>query len=88
VGVRTLRDGATVTLTLRDAAGALVATSSRVFPATYHEQQSATAFLGTSTLPVGGSLSIEVNSGAAIFYGAAVDNTTGDPSFQIARPEL
>jgi hypothetical protein len=26
-----------------------------------------------------------VNSGAAIVYGATVDNRTGDPSLQIAR---
>jgi streptogramin lyase len=87
VGVRTLWDGATVTLTLRDGAGVVVATNARVFPATYHEQQSATAFLGTSTLPAGGSISIAVDSGAAFFYGATVDNTTGDPSLQIAHPE-
>lgn len=33
-----------------------------------------------------GSISIAVSSGGAIFYGATVDNTTGDPSLQIARP--
>ena len=85
MGVRTLEAGAAATFTLRDASGAVVATGSRTFSATYHEQQSASAFLGVSTLPAGGSISIAVTSGAAIFYGATVDNTTGDPSFQIAR---
>ena len=86
VGVRTLGEGASATLTLRDAAGTIVSAASRDFLATYHKQQSASAFLGISTSPpAGGSISIEVNSGAAIFYGASVDNTTGDPSFQIAR---
>jgi streptogramin lyase len=85
LGVRTLDAGASATLTLRDAAGMVVATVSRTFQATYHEQQSAAALLGVSSLPVGGSISIAVTNGAAIFYGATVDNTTGDPSLQIAR---
>ena len=85
LGVRTLEGGATATLTLRDASGAVVAAVPRGLPATYHEQQSAAAFLGVTTLPPGGSISISVSTGAAIFYGATVDNTTGDPSLQIAR---
>jgi hypothetical protein len=85
MGVRTLEAGAAATLTVRDAAGAVVTTVSRSLLAIYHEQQSADAFLGVSSLPAGGSLSITVSAGAAIFYGATVDNTTGDPSLQIAR---
>jgi streptogramin lyase len=85
LGVRTLESGAVATVTLRDAAGAVVTTVSRSFAATYHEQQSAGAFLGVATLPAGGSITITVSAGAAIFYGATVDNTTGDPSLQIAR---
>ncbi len=85
LGVRTLHEGATATLTLRDASGAVSATVSRAFPATYHEQGEAAAFLGVVTMPPGGSISIAVTSGAAIFYGATVDNRTGDPSLQIAK---
>jgi hypothetical protein len=85
VGVRTLAEGATATLTLRDSSAAILATVPRTFPATYHEQQTAGAFLGVSTLPAGGSIEIAVTSGAALFYGATVDNRTGDPSLQIAR---
>jgi streptogramin lyase len=86
LGIRTLEAGTTVTLTLRDASGAVVKTVSRAFPATYHEQRSAAEFLGVSTLPAGGSIGISMTSGSAIFYGATVDNTTGDPSLQVARP--
>ena len=85
LGVRTLDGGATAILTLRDASGAVVVIVSRAFPATYHEQRSASAFLEVSALPAGGSIEIAVTSGAAIFYGATVDNRTGDPSLQIAR---
>ena len=85
LGVRTLEAGATATLTLRDATGAVVTTLSRDYPATYHEQQNAGSFLEVATLPPGGSITITVSAGAAIFYGATVDNTTGDPSLQVAR---
>ena len=86
LGVRTLTAGTAMTLTLRDAAGAVVTTVARVYPATYHEQQSAGVFLGVTALPPGGSVTVTVNAGAAILYGATVDNTTGDPSLQIAAP--
>jgi photosystem II stability/assembly factor-like uncharacterized protein len=85
VGVRTLEEGASVTLTLKNAAGALVGSTTRVFPTNYHEQQDAVGFLGVFEAPPGGSISITVNSGAAIFYGATVDNSTGDPSLQITN---
>jgi photosystem II stability/assembly factor-like uncharacterized protein len=84
VGVRTLDDGASVTFTLRDASGAMVGSRSRALPSNYHQQQDAAGFLSVLTLPPGGSISISVNSGAAIVYGATVDNRTGDPSLQIA----
>ena len=84
VGVRTLEDGASVTFTLRDAAGSVVGSRIRVLPSNYHEQQDAAGFLAIRELPPGGSISITVTSGAAIVYGATVDNRTGDPSLQIA----
>jgi len=84
VGVRTLDDGASVTLKAKNAAGTAVGSTSRVFPPNYHEQQDGARFLGVA-MPAGGSISITVNSGAAIVYGATVDNSTGDPSLQIAR---
>jgi streptogramin lyase len=86
IGVRTLESGAAATLTVRDSAGAVVTTISRSFTATYHEQRTAAAFLGVAELPAGGSVTIAVASGSAIFYGATADNTTGDPSLQVARP--
>jgi streptogramin lyase len=86
IGVRTLGTESTATLTLRGASGAVLETVSRTFLPNYHEQRSAAEFLGVSTLPAGGSIGISMSSGSAFFYGATVDNTTGDPSFQIARP--
>jgi streptogramin lyase len=85
IGVRTLELGASIALTLRDAAGVVVATVPRVFPAVYHLQQPAAEFLTGLTPPPGGSVTVQVISGSAIVYGAIVDNVTGDPSLQIAR---
>ena len=84
VGIRTLDEGASVNIAVNNAAGELLRSSSRVFPPSYHEQQDAPGFLGVVELPPGGSISVFVNSGAAIVYGATVDNVTGDPSLQIA----
>jgi len=84
VGVRTLGEGASATFTLRNAAGTVVGSNTRAFPFNYHEQQDAVGFLQVFEVPQGGSISITVSSGAAIFYGATVDNSTGDPSVQIA----
>lgn len=84
LGVRT-REAAVIALTVRDASGTIVATISRTFPASYHEQRDASAFLDGAALPPGGSIGVAVDSGSAIVYGATVDNTTGDPSLQLAR---
>jgi hypothetical protein len=84
-GVRTLGEGASVTLSLKNAAGMLVGSRTRALPPNYHEQQDAAGILGVFDVPPGGSISISVDSGAAIVYGATVDNRTGDPSLQIAR---
>lgn len=86
IGVRTLDGDVSLTLTLRDAAGAGVVQVGRTFPARYHLQQTAAEFLGGATLPPGGSVSVAIISGSAILYGATVDNRTGDPSLQIATP--
>jgi streptogramin lyase len=85
VGIRTLPSGALAMFTVRDPAGVVLSSGTRVFPATYHEQQGATAFLQVPEIAPGGSITIAVNAGAAIFYGATVDNRTGDPSLQIER---
>jgi hypothetical protein len=84
VGLRTIEEGASVTFTLKNAAGTSVGSTTRVFPRNYHEQADAAGFLEVRDLPPGGSISITVSSGAAIVYGATVDNRTGDPSLQIA----
>ena len=86
VGLRTLDANVSMTLTVRNAAGSVAATVPKFFPATYHEQQTASAFLNGLALPAGGSITVSVEAGSAIVYGATVDNRTGDPSLQLAAP--
>ena len=87
IGLRTLEEGASMTLTTFDAGGAILDRVLRIFPAVYHEQQGAGSFInGHHAIPPGGVVTIVVHSGSAIVYGATVDNRTGDPSLQIARP--
>ncbi|HEY6064707.1 MAG TPA: hypothetical protein VIY96_01035 [Thermoanaerobaculia bacterium] len=84
LGVRTLDADVLLTLTVRNASGAIAAVVPKFYRAVYHEQQAATAFLNGLALPAGGSITVRVDAGRAIFYGAVVDNRTGDPSLQIA----
>jgi hypothetical protein len=86
IGVRTLGANVAMTLTVRDATGAVAAAVPKFFAATYHEQQAGTVFLNGLPLPPGGSITALVESGSVIVYGATVDNRTGDPSLQIASP--
>lgn len=86
IGVRTLAADVLMTLTVRDAAGAVAATVPKFFRGTYHEQQAASVFLNGLPLPPGGSITATVEAGGVILYGATVDNRTGDPSLQIAVP--
>jgi hypothetical protein len=85
VGVRTLDEGASAIFTFRNAAGTFLGSVTRVFPPNYHEQRDAAGFLSVPELPAGGSIAISMTSGAAIVYGATVDNRTGDPSLQVPR---
>jgi hypothetical protein len=90
-GVRTFVDGAAVQITVRDQAGNLRSTFSRQFPTNYMAQVSATDFLtppGASTpysLTPNDTARIDVVTGSLIVYAVAADNTTNDPSFQLAR---
>jgi hypothetical protein len=85
IGIRSLADGAAITFTVRDQAGAIVKTATTAFaPATF-AQNGAASLLGGYALQGGESITLTVTSGSAIVYGSAVDNISGDPSAQFAR---
>jgi len=83
IGIRTLLDGVSLTITVKDRHGAVIATSQQSYPATYLTQ-----FAAASLAPLTGDevLEFAVDAGSAIVYASANDNITQDPSVQIARP--
>ncbi len=86
VGVRTLGGGAVLTVTVKNAAGAVVKQLSKSYGATFYEQKSLSDFLDGTALAGNESLGILVTSGAAIVYGGSADNISNDPSLQVSRP--
>jgi hypothetical protein len=83
VGVRALREGATVRIVVRDSDGAILMTVNRSYAPSALTQQSASELIGR---PIGASdtLSFSIVEGRAVIYGAATDNATNDPNLQFA----
>ncbi|MFA6959032.1 MAG: fibronectin type III domain-containing protein [Thermoanaerobaculia bacterium] len=86
LGVRTLEAGATMTITVRDTAGATVKSVTTSFGPTSFTQVASSVMLDGYALAGGESITFQVTSGSAFVYGATTDNTTNDPSVQLARP--
>lgn len=84
IGVRTLSNGASITVTVRDSTGAVTQTLTKSYPAFFFQQGSAADFLG-APLGANSSIEIRVDSGSLIVYGVTADNITQDPSLQLAR---
>ncbi|HEX5134558.1 MAG TPA: hypothetical protein VFW81_04130, partial [Thermoanaerobaculia bacterium] len=85
VGVRTLGAGATLSITVRNAAGTVTRTLTRTYPANDFEQRDSAAFLDGPAVAANDTITVQVVSGRAIVYGATIDNRTNDPSMQLAR---
>jgi len=85
IGVRTLDQGASLNVTVRDRDGVVVKTLTKSYPATYFTQTSASDFLEGFTFTGGEVVSIEVTNGSIFVYGATTDNVTNDPSVQFAK---
>ena len=85
IGVRTLSQGATVKVNVHNSAGALIGTFTKAYSPNSFEQRSSADFLPGITLAGNESIDLEVTAGSIIVYGACTDNTSNDPSVQIAR---
>ncbi len=85
VGVRTLALGASVVVALTSASGTQLTSVSHSYPADYFEQVSASAFLNGMAPGANQTISITVNSGSLIVYGATADNRTNDSSVQLGN---
>jgi hypothetical protein len=84
IGVRTLDRVAAMTVTVRNRDGNVVKTLEKTISATYFRQYNSAEFLDGFVLTGGETISVQLTSGAAFFYGATTDNITNDPSIQFA----
>jgi hypothetical protein len=82
IGVRTLDGPVFASVTVKDASGTVVHTSSRTFPANSYFQLTVEDFTDGFSLDANDSIVIAYSGGRAIFYGATTDNVTNDPSVQ------
>jgi len=84
IGIRSLDAGASVTLRLRRANGTIAETVDRNLAPDTLIHQSAASLLGVA-LEDNDAIEIHVTAGSAIVYGSAVENTSQDPSFLLAK---
>jgi hypothetical protein len=85
IGVRTLEQGASMTLTVRDKDGVLVKTTTKTYGPTFFQQVGSATMLDGYVLAGGETITIQITAGSAFIYGSTTDNTTQDPSVQFAR---
>ncbi len=85
IGIRTLDDGAAMTIVVRDADGNALKTLNQSDGANFFNQIPSTDLLGGLELTGGETISFQLTSGSAFIYGAVTDNVTNDPSIQLAR---
>lgn len=84
VGVRALREDVQMAILLFDPAGGLVHVADRTFAANTFNQESAAQFAQATSVPAGGRIQFQLNSGTAFVYGAVTDNRTNDPNLRFA----
>ncbi len=85
VGVRTFDAGGALQATLRDQAGNIRKTVSRIFPANSFVQTDAAAFLEGIAPGPSDTITFEVTAGSLMVYGATADNQTGDPAIAVGQ---
>ncbi|HMC69012.1 MAG TPA: hypothetical protein VKJ07_07655, partial [Mycobacteriales bacterium] len=85
IGVRTLDQGVTMTVTVRDKDGNVVKSLTKTFAPTFFAQVGSANFLDGLALSGGETISFDVTAGSAFVYGSTTDNITNDPSVQFAR---
>jgi hypothetical protein len=85
IGIRTLAEGATLTIERHNASGAVVQTVHRSYPPNYFVQIAASDLLGAPT-GTDEALTFLIDAGSAIVYGAGVDNAGMGLTLQVAWP--
>ena len=85
IGVRTLDAGATLSASWFGADGSFRGSRNNIiYPPNYFEQTTVNLFTGATNLDPGGTLLIQMSTGAAFVYGTVTDNRTQDSSMRIA----
>jgi hypothetical protein len=84
VGVRTLGSGAALSITVRDFAGIVQRTVTKIYTPNTFQQTDAATFTG-GPIASNQSITIDVISGSLFVYGATADNRTNDPAIQFAK---
>ncbi len=84
IGVRTLSEGARMTVVMKDDEGQVLSSITKTYPATYFEQVSSGDFLSRQ-IGESETLVFILEEGSAIIYGSTTDNITQDPALQIAK---
>lgn len=84
VGIRSLDNGASIDVIVRDAGGAERKRQAMSYPATFFEQAPGNVFAGVA-LQANDSIEIRVISGGVVVYATAVDNQTNDSSIQVLK---
>lgn len=85
VGVRTLENGASIAVTVRDSSGFVVKALTRTYPANFFAQVDVAAFLDNTAIGPNHTITTEVTAGSLFLYGVTADNRTNDPAFQEAQ---
>ena len=81
IGVRTLQFGATISVSLLNAAGTVTREFTKTYPSNWFEQLNVAQFLGVVPEP-NGMILISVDDGSLFVYGALTDNRTNDPNIR------
>ena len=85
VGVRTLSNGVTMSISVYDAIGAQLRTVNRTFPPNYFAQFAASDLLGAA-IGANQSIVFSIDAGSVVVYGSSVANGGGGSTLQIAQP--
>ncbi|MEA2464799.1 MAG: hypothetical protein QOJ98_2546 [Acidobacteriota bacterium] len=84
LGIRSLDTGASFLITVHDKNGAVRNTVNKSYAPNFFEQVGANGYVGV-ILAGSDTITISMNSGKAIIYGAQTDNKTQDPSVQYVK---
>ena len=84
IGVRTLEQGATIELAIRNAAGTQRHFRAVTLAANAFQQQPADLFAGIA-LHAHDAIEVRLDAGSAIVYATTVDNQTNDSALQVLR---